>query len=52
MLVDQVVFSLEEALVQAAEWLGVTVEEHRAAAPDEVEQENALLHTISGIASS
>jgi predicted PurR-regulated permease PerM len=52
MLVDQVVFSLEEALAQAAEWLGVTIEEHLEAAPDEAEQGNALLHTISGIASS
>jgi hypothetical protein len=52
MLVDQVVFSLEEALAQAAEWLGVTIEEHKETAPDEAEQGNALLHSISGIASS
>jgi predicted PurR-regulated permease PerM len=51
MLVDQVVFTLEDALAQTAEWLGVTIEEHKEA-PDETEQGNALLQTIGGIASS
>jgi predicted PurR-regulated permease PerM len=52
MMVDQVVFTLEEALARTAEWLGVTIEEHKEAAPDEAEHENALLQTIGGIASS
>jgi predicted PurR-regulated permease PerM len=52
MLVDKVVFSLEEALSQTAEWLGVPLEEHKDAAPEEAKEETSLLQTISGIASS
>jgi len=51
MLVDRVAFTLEEALTQAAEWLGVSTEEHKEEA-EEQEQGSSLLQTISGIASS
>lgn len=51
MLVDRVAFTLEEALTQAAEWLGVPTKEHKEEA-EEQEQGSSLLQTISGIASS
>jgi predicted PurR-regulated permease PerM len=51
MLVDGVAFTLEEALTQAAEWLGVPIEEHKEEAKEQA-QGSSLLHTISGIASS
>jgi predicted PurR-regulated permease PerM len=51
MLVDRVAFTLEEALAQAAEWLGVSIEEHKEEAEDEAER-SSLLQTISGIAST
>jgi hypothetical protein len=51
MLVDRVAFTLEEALTQAAEWLGVSTEEHKEEAAEQ-EQGSSLLQTISGIASS
>jgi predicted PurR-regulated permease PerM len=52
MLVDKVVFTLEEALTQAAEWLGVAIEKHKEETAEEQAGGSSLLQTISGIASN